>query len=670
MILLSPIDIGNITLQNRIVMPAMHLNYTPEGEVTDQLIRFYEERSRGGVGLIVVGGCRIDEYSGAPGLIGLDDDRFIPDLSRLTQAVHRHGSLVAAQLYHAGRYLHSFFIGKPAIAPSPVLSRFTREEPREMTTDEIAITIDNYARAARRAQSAGFDGIEILSNTGYLINQFLSSITNKRDDEYGGDLAGRMRFGLEVAEAVRASVGREIFVQMRLGGNDFMPEGNTLVETRIFAKELEKRGIDAFSITGGWHETRVPQLPMEVPRGCYAYLAQSVKQVVDKPVIACNRINSPDLAEKILRQGSADMIGFARGLIADPELPIKLSQGRADEIMPCIGCNQGCFDHIFRLEPVGCMVNPRAGREAQVPRVSMSENPRKILVIGGGPAGLSAAGTAARLGHKVDLYEEAGTLGGQLNLAGALDERTEFNTLKNALINQTAQAGVKIHQGVRADEELIDRVHPDTVILASGGRPITPNIPGIKGSTVVQAWDVLAGKADIGKNVVIIGGGAVGIETGIYIAKIGTLRPDELHFLFLHQAEDVETLRNLCTKGSKKVTIIEMLPKLGKDIGMSTRWVQLQTLRLYGVDAITDAKVTEITSDGVVVDRQGSIEKVSCDSVVVAVGTYALNDLEGMIRDKAEQVVVVGDAKSPRKAYEAIREGFDAACSIKGLSSI
>ncbi len=663
--LLDPITIGKVAIRNRIVMPAMHLNYTPECEVTDQLVDFYEERARGGAGLIVIGGCRIDEYSGAHGLIGLDDDRYVPGLKRLSDAVHKHGARISAQLYHAGRYVHSFLIGgRQALAPSAVTSRFTREEPREMTRQEIAETVENYARAALRAQKAGFDGVEILCNTGYLLNQFLSAITNKRKDEYGGDISGRMRFPLEVVEAVTAAVDTGFMVQMRLGGSDFMPDGNTLYETRIFAGELDKRGIDAFSITGGWHETRVPQLPMEVPRGCYVYLARAVKEVVNKPVIACNRINDPSLAEQVLREGSADMVGLARGLIADPELPLKLSQARSGEVMPCIGCNQGCFDHIFALEPVACMVNPRAGREGQVPSSMSAGKSKKVLVVGGGPAGLSAAATAAGFGHEVALYEKSGVLGGQLNLAGALDERKEFLALKDALIHKARLAGVKMHVGTQADEDLIEQYNPDAVILASGGAPLTPAIPGIDGAQVVQAWDVLSGRVDVGQNVVIIGGGAVGIETGVYIAKIGTLDAHSLQFLFLNQAEDIDTLRKLCTRGSKKVTLIEMLPRLGKDIGMSTRWVEMQMLELYGVQSMTDSIVTGITPEGVVVDRQGSLEHISCDTVVVAVGTASSNSLEHVLLGRAGQVLVVGDARKPRKAYEAIREGFEAAISL------
>ena len=327
--LLTPIDVGSIRLKNRIVMPAMHLLYTPEGEVTDQLVAFYAERARGGAGLIIVGGCTIDEYSGGANMIGLDHDRFMPGLKRLAKEVHSSGALIGAQLYHAGRYAHSALIGRQAIAPSAITSRFTREEPREMTKEDIKKVIDNYAKAAARAKEAGFDVVEILGSAGYIISQFLSPITNKRTDEYGGNLENRMRFGLEVADAVRKAVGKDFTVFIRIAGNEFVPGGNTNKEARIFAAALAGHGIDAFNVTGGWHETRVPQIPMEVPRAGFAYLARGIKEVVDKPVIACNRINDPMLAERLIIDGMADMVGFARGLIADPMMPEKLMQGRA-----------------------------------------------------------------------------------------------------------------------------------------------------------------------------------------------------------------------------------------------------------------------------------------------------------------------------------------------------
>jgi len=658
--LLTPVEIGPLRLRNRIVMPAMHLLYTPDGEVNDRLVAFYEERAEGGAGLLIVGGCSVDEYSGGRELIGLDHDRFIPGLRRLTAAVHAHGALIAAQLYHAGRYAHSFLIGRQAIAPSPLASRFTHEIPREMTREDIKKVIDGYAEAAVRARKAGFDAVEILASAGYIISQFLSPITNQRTDEYGGDLERRMRFGLEVVQAVRGAVGNDYPLIARLAGNDFMPGSHTNKEARIFARELEGAGIDAFNITGGWHETRVPQIPMEVPRGGYAYLAQGVKQAVGKPVIACNRINDPVLADRIIRQGRADMVGFARGLIADAYLPRKLMEGRPEAIMPCIGCNQACFDHLFQFKPVECLVNPRASHEAEIPLQVQAKTPRKVMVIGGGPAGLSAAAAAASAGHAVSLYEKSGLLGGQLALAGALEERSEFLALKDALIRQAVAAGVDVHTATDVDQDLVTAVNPDAVIIATGGEPVRPPIPGVENANVVQAWDVLAGRVDVGKEVVIIGGGAVGIETAVFLAKIGTLDAHTLQFLFLNQAEDIETLRNLSTVGIKRVTVIEMLPRLGADIGFSTRWVELSLLRRYGVKAKTQTRAVQITPEGVLVEREGATTLIACDTVVLAVGTRAKKGINDRMLANM-RVVTIGDALKPRKVFDAIREGFAAA---------
>ncbi len=467
--LFSQIDVGGLRLKNRIVMTAMHLNYTPDGEVTDRLIAFYQERARGGTALIIVGGCTIDEYSGGTGMINLREDRFIPGLRRLTDAVHPGGTRVAAQLYHSGGAAHSFLIGRQAIAPSAVVSGFSKEESRAMTEEDIRRTIQNYAQAAVRARLAGFDAVEILSCSGYLFNQFLSPLTNRRTDEYGGSFENRMRFGLEVVDAVRREVGGDFPLLVRLSGNDFIPGGNTNKEVRIFAAELEEHGVDAFDVTGGWHESRVPQLTTEVPRGTFAYLAQGVKEATSKPVITCNRVHNPAVADALIAQGSTDMVGFARELLADPELPNKAKEGRPEEITCCLGCNQGCFDHIFALEPIECMVNPRCGHEHEIPQIERSSRPKRVMVIGGGPAGLFAAKTAALSGHKVTLYEKSDHLGGQLHLAGSPEDKSEFRLLIGALTQQAVKAGVKILTRTTGSVHRIRENTPDAVIVATPG---------------------------------------------------------------------------------------------------------------------------------------------------------------------------------------------------------
>lgn len=661
--LFSPIRVGSLTLKNRIVMPAMHLGYCNErGEVTERLVSFYEERAKGGAALLFIGGCPIDQHAcSMKEMVMLTEDRFVPGLSRLAEAAHRHGALIAAQLFHGGRYVRSGMIGRQPVAPSPIASSITREVPREMTLDDIQDTIANFADAARRAKKAGFDAVEVLAGTGYLISEFFSPLTNQRTDEYGGSPDKRMRFGIEVAWAIREAVGPGFTVIFRIAGNDFMAGGNANKEAAQFACMLEQHGVDAFSITGGWHETAVPQITMDVPRGAFVHLASGVKAAVTKPVVACNRINDPVMADAIIRDGRADMVGLARALLADPEFPVKAMTGRAKEIVPCIGCNQGCLDKIFNMEPVECLVNPRAGREFEVPPVQKAAQPKKVMVVGGGPAGLSAARTAAQAGHRVTLYEKEKHLGGQMPLAAATEERCEMGAFIAPFAEQAKAAGAFIAAGVEVDEELVKREKPDVVVLATGGEPLCPHIPGMDADNVAYAWDVLKGRAITGRNVVVIGGGAVGIETAMYLAKKGAIDAETLRFLLLNKAEDPERLREYATRGVKSVTIVEMLDKAGADIGLTTRWIALRQLSQCGIKVKTHTKAAEITPRGLWVEKKDGRELIPCDTVVMACGTVPVNPLEDRIKGLAGKVVVVGDAKKARKAYEAVHEAFFAA---------
>jgi 2,4-dienoyl-CoA reductase (NADPH2) len=340
--LFSPIKVNSMIIRNRIVMTATHLGYTPEGNVTDRLVTFYAERARGGAGLIIVGGCPIDEYGGMVGMVGISHEKHIPGLQRLTSAVHDSDAKIAAQLYQAGRYTHSAMIGgRKPFSASAVRSRLTGETPRALELHEIPSVQAKFAEAALRAIESGFDAVEILGSAGYLISQFFSPLTNLREDGYGGSFQNRMRFGIEVVEKVRKAVGPSYPIIMRLAGNDFMEGSNTNSEAALFAHELEKAGVDLFNVTGGWHETRIPQLTMFVPRRAFTYLAQGIKSAVSVPVIASNRINHPRIGEEILRHGEADMVAMARGLLADPDLPEKARTGKADQIFRCVACNQG-----------------------------------------------------------------------------------------------------------------------------------------------------------------------------------------------------------------------------------------------------------------------------------------------------------------------------------------
>ena len=617
-------------LKNRIVMTAMHLGYTPKGEVTDQLVDFYLARARGGVGLIIVGGCVIDEYGGMSSMIGINDDRYLPGLSRLSTAIRGEGAKIATQLYQAGRYVHSSMIGgKKPFSASAVRSKLTGEIPRALELEEIPAVQDSFAQAAIRAKKAGFDAVELLGSAGYLISQFLSPLTNLREDQYGGSMEKRMRFGLEVVEKVRNAVGDDYPIIMRLAGDDFMEGGNTNKEAQIFAKALEKVGVDLINVTGGWHETRVPQLTMFVPRGGFVYLAEGIKSAVSIPVIASNRINDPGLGDEIIREGRADMVTIARGLLADPDLPNKARDGRSQEIFHCIACNQGCFDNIFKYKPVTCMVNPRAGLEGEL-EITPAHQKKKVLVIGGGPSGMKAACTAARRGHEVILAEMTAQLGGQILLNRDIPGREEMVTLTTDLSNNLQALNVNIMLEQKVNEQFIKDTAPDMVILATGAKPFIPDVQGIEDPRVVMAWDVLQGKADVGNDVVILGGNAVGLETALYLAD----------------------------KGNKNIIVVEMMKKVGRDIGSSTRWTVMGELKRLGVKIISSARVVAISEKGVEIEKGEGREHLPVDSLIVAAGVEPENSLLDTIKEQVSDVHVIGDAKEPRDALEAVKEGF------------
>jgi 2,4-dienoyl-CoA reductase (NADPH2) len=656
-LLFSSIQINSMALKNRIVMTAMHLGYTPGGTVTDRLVEFYALRARGGAGLIIVGGCTIDAWAGMADMISIKDDTLLPGLERLASAVKAGGAKIAAQLYQAGRYAHSSMIGgKKPFSASAVRSKFTGETPRPLDPEEIPEVQNRFAEAALRAKKAGFDAVEILGSAGYLISQFFSPLTNRRDDRYGGSLENRMRFGIEVVEKVRNALGAEYPILMRLAGNDFMLGSNTNKEARVFAAKLEKAGADCFNVTGGWHETRVPQLTMHVPRKAYTYLAQGIRRAVSVPVIASNRINDPSLGEEVLREGQADLITMARALLADPDLPNKALQGQEDLITHCVACNQGCFDRVFQFEPATCMVNPAAGIEAEF-LLTPAPRKKKVLIIGGGPAGMKAAVTASDRGHQVMLVEKSSRLGGQILLNAKIPGRGELLLAAEDLERNLRARPVEILLGKEVDETFIRTQAPEALIVATGATPMLPSIPGINHSKVVLAWDVLAGTATVGKKVIIVGGNAVGLETAIYLASQGTLSPEVLHFLMVNKAESPEILEELLNRGNKQVCVVEMTKKAGQDLGSSTRWIVVAELKRLGVTMISGAKAIGVTEGGLRIQKEDREEILPADSIVIATGSKSENALASL-KDLVPELHLIGDAKSPRNALEAIREGF------------
>ncbi len=626
--LFEPIEIEGMRIKNRIVMPAVGTNFwSIDGAVTDKLLDFYEERAKNGVGYVVVGVAKIEpQFFGG---LAVHDDSYIPGLKKLAEIFHRYDVKCAVQLWHPGRYEISLMDSEPVSAsgiPPPI---FTKRKPKALSIEEIHKIQDEFVEAALRAKKAGFDAVELICSAGYLISQFFSPATNKRKDEYGGSLENRARFATEIIEKIKENVN--VPVGCRISGEEFVEGGNTLEDMKKIAKLLEEAGAAYFNVTAGWHESRKPLITMFVPRAAFVYLAEGIKSVVEVPVIASNRINTPEIAEKILQEGKADMVSMMRALLADPELPKKAMEGRNDEIRVCIACNQGCMDYAFQGRPITCLVNPVVGREAEF-RDLKAERNKKVVVVGGGPAGCKAAEMLAEKGHEVILFEKDGRLGGQLLLASKAPYAAEFGTIPEYFERVLPKKGVEIRLNSKVSVEEILSLDPDVVVLALGASPIIPEIPGVE--KALTAFDVLAGKKT-GDRVVVIGGGGIGCSTAAKLAVEG-----------------------------KNVTIVEMLKRIGSDIGISTRWNVLLFLSEKGVRMLTETKAVEIKDGGVVVEVNGERKTLGCDTAVISVGTKPNDGLYEELKGKIKEIYLIGDCKSPAKALEAIKDAAELALKV------
>ncbi|MDI9610517.1 MAG: FAD-dependent oxidoreductase [Archaeoglobales archaeon] len=628
--LFEPIEIEGMKIKNRIVLPAAELNYhTPDGGITDRLLDFYRERAKGGIGLAIVGVAKIEPHFF--GGLAIHDDAYIPQLAKIADVFHEYDVKCAVQLWHPGRYEISFDPERTPVAPSPIPPPiFSKRTPRELTKEEILKIEEEFANAAVRAKKAGFDAVELIGSAGYLISQFFSPATNKRKDEYGGSIENRARFAVEIIQRIKEKCGNYPIL-IRIPGDEFVEGGNTVKEMKIIAKILEDAGVCAINVMAGWHESRRPLTTMLVPRGGFAYLSEEIKRAVSVPVIIAHRINDPFIAEKILQEGKADMVAMFRALLADPEFSNKAKKGRANEIRYCIACNQGCMDNVMQGMPVTCLVNPTVGREAEL-RNLKAEKKKKIVIVGGGPGGCVSAEYLAMKGHRVVLFEKTDKLGGQFNIASSSPLAYEFAEFGKYFMNILPKLGVEIRYNTTATAEKVLAEKPDVVIIAVGASPLIPPIPGVENA--VTAFDVLSGKAKVGKKVVIIGAGGVGCDTAAMLA-------------------------DKC-----KVTLIEMLPKIGQDIGISTRWTVLLYLNQKGVEMLTETKAVEIKKNAVVVETPKGRKEIECDTAVIAVGTKPNDGLYDQLKDKVPEIYKIGDCLKPRKAIDATQEAFELALKI------
>ena len=639
--LFTPLNIGRMELRNRIVMLPMTTGYGEADEtVGDRFIDFFAERARGGAGLIVIPFSPV--AAGSPVEPGIFDDRFLPGVRRLTSAIAAQGAKSSCQLITS--YHVILRDGVPeAVAPSEVPNQILRLTPRAITREEIRFIVTAYGTAARRVREGGFDALEILVGGGYLLNRFLSPLGNRREDEYGGSLENRMRIILEVVASIRKAVGDDFPVGVRLNLDEQMPGGHTVTEAKIVARALEEAGVNFINSYTGWHESPIPTVAPSLPKGAFAPLTGTVRSAVGIPVIAANRINDPVVAEEILAAGQADLVGMARALLADPELPNKAMAGRMDEIVPCIACSRclGKIMSIYKTWGEGanafCSVNPLAGREGQVMLESV-QKPKKVFVVGGGPAGLEAARTAAARGHRVTLFEKEGETGGWLRVGCLPPHKEEIRTLAKSLTARARKAGAVIRLHHAADPQSLAAEKPDVIVLAVGAAPLIPPIPGIDAPHVVSAEEILTGQKAVHGSVVVIGGGLVGCETAEFLLAKGN--------------------------GVTAVTVVEMLDRMAATVSVTYRPFFLARLKKMGIGMETHTVVEEITPQGVKVSRKGLPDFIPGDFVILAVGLKADPALAESFRGIAPEFYEVGDCVRPRMIKEAVEEGFAAGMKI------
>lgn len=665
--LFKPITINGLFLKNRLVMSALHHGYTPNGFATPRFNKYYWRRAEGGAGLIIVGGCVIDNYRGYADIMSLESDDYILGYREFTKGIHKRGAKVAVQLMHTGRYSRTKYItgDNAALAPSAVYSRYTGETPRAMTKDEISQVIKRWAQAAVRAKKAGFDAVEVVGSAGYLISQFLSPVTNLRGDEYGGSFENRCRFPLEVLSALRTALGDDYPIFMRVAGNDFIKGGNTNENCVAFCKMLDKAGIDMINVTGGWHETTIPQLPGDVPPAGYDYLAQGVKDAVDVPVMACNRFNDPVVAERTLALEKADLIGVGRTLIADPDWPIKAKEGRIEEIRRCTACNQGCLGRMFFDKPVECLVNGYAGREYLLQ--DTKSNPSKnILVVGAGPAGCEFAIRAADKGHKVTIWEMKDTVGGQLHLASAPPSKGEFQNLVHYFNAMLKKTGVEVVLNKKATPEEIEKGNFHEVIVAAGSVPSSINFPGEGAVPVVTFLDILQGREMAGRNVVVVGGSSVGCETAAYLAHEASLSKEQLYFMESQKSESREKILAMLNTSRRNISVVD-IAKIGSGFDPGCGWPVIKDLRRLGVKQYSFSKVLQVTNKGVFIEsvngknRESIKKEIPCDTIVLAVGSKPDSSLFDTLSTRGIPVHNIGDSKGIGNILSAIRQACDLA---------
>ena len=669
--LLSPLDLGFTTLKNRVLMGSMHTGLEERGD-WPRVAEFYAERARGGAALIVTGGMSPNPEGGVfPGAAGLFSDEDIANHRTVTDRVHAEGGKIAMQILHAGRYAY----GPDCVSASPVKSPISPFPPKELDEDGIQKQIADFATAAKRAQEAGYDGVEVMGSEGYFLNQFLVTHTNKREDRWGGSYENRMRLPIEVVKAVRAAVGPEFIIIYRLSMIDLVPNGSTFEEVVQLAKEVEKAGATIINTGIGWHEARIPTIATSVPRAAFTWVTKKLMGQVSLPIITSNRINHPDVGEEVLAGGAADMVSMARPFLADPDFVVKAAEGRSGEIAPCIACNQACLDHTFGGKISTCLVNPRACYETEL-RYEMTDTPKSIAIVGAGPAGLSTALVADERGHQVTLFDRADQVGGQLNMAKKVPGKEEFIGLVDWYDRMVAASDIDLQLGkdVTAD----DLEGFDEVIVATGVIPRDPGIEGQGSDKVLSYIDVLRHEVPVGDRVAIIGAGGIGFDVAEFITQAGDSPTENLEEWLAEWgvADPSDQRGGLSPEGPKPeaparhVTLMQRKAKaLGKGLGKTTGWIHRATLKMKGVEMVGGVNYERVTDEGLMVSTGEARENprvIEVDNVILCAGQVSERSLADALeaRGKTPHIIGGADVASELDAKRAIDQGSRLAASL------
>ncbi|HDU8491411.1 TPA: NADPH-dependent 2,4-dienoyl-CoA reductase [Aeromonas hydrophila] len=665
--LLTPLDLGFTQLRNRVLMGSMHTGLEEEKGGFDKLAAFYGERARGGVSLIVTGGI-------APNLRG----RLVPHGSQLsfpwqvakhkkvTSAVHQEGGKIALQILHAGRYAYHPF----SLAPSALKAPISPFKPRAMSERQIRGTIRDFAATAQLARSAGYDGVEVMGSEGYLINQFICERTNKRTDGWGGSSENRMRFPVEIVRAIRERVGPDFIIIFRLSMLDLVEQGSSLEEVIALGKALEQVGVTLINTGIGWHEARIPTIATSVPRGAFSWVTAELKKYLKVPLITTNRINTPEVAERILAGGEADMVSMARPFLADPEFVIKAAENRADEINTCIACNQACLDHVFKQKRASCLVNPRACFETEL-TFGRVPQPKKLAVVGAGPAGLAFACYAAERGHQVSLFDQASEIGGQFNFAKQIPGKEEFHETLRYFAKRLEKCGVELYLGQRQSAESLLGGGFDEVILATGIRPRTPNIPGIEHAKVMSYLDVLRDHKPVGEKVAVIGAGGIGFDVAEYLVEGKGDRSRD------HWLKEWGIDKQLGERGGLMAPVIDAPErqvwllqrkesKVGDGLGKTTGWIHRTVLKNRKVEMLSGVQYLRIDDEGLHIQVGEQQQCLPVDQVIICAGQEPLKELQAGLQAAGKPVHIIGgaDVAAELDAKRAIRQGAELAAVI------